>query len=320
MKLHGNARTCPPSRRLLVERIEAEGWSRRMAAEAAGVSERTASKWLARWRAEGEAGLLDRSSAPHRIPHRTPERRRRLVLALRRLRLSAAEIAASLEMPLSTVSALLTRAGLGRLSRLRPPEPPNRYERRRAGELLHIDVKKLGRIARPGHRITGTRALPGYQRKAYNRGWEFVHACVDDASRLAYVEVLADERRESAGAFLERAVAWYRARGIRVERVMTDNGNAYRSSHYALACRRLGLRHLRTRPYRPRTNGKAERFIQTLLREWAYACLYRDSEERVRALPEWLRYYNYNRPHGSLGRQPPGARLDELNNVARNYT
>jgi transposase len=230
MKLHGNARTCPRSRRLLVERIEREGWSRPAAAEAAGVSGRTASKWLARWRAEGEAGLLDRSSAPHRVPHRTPERRRRLVLALRRLRLTAAEIAASLEMPLSTVSALLRRAGLGRLSRLRPPEPPNRYERRRAGELLHIDVKKLGRIARPGHRITGTRALPGYQSKAYNRGWEFVHVCVDDASRLAYVEVLADERRESAAAFLERAVAWYRARGIRVERVMTDNGNAYRSS------------------------------------------------------------------------------------------
>jgi transposase InsO family protein len=320
MKLHGNARTCPRSRRLLVTRIEEEGWSRRDAAAAAGISERTASKWLARFRTEGEAGLADRSSAPHRIPYRTPERRRRLVLALRRLRLTAAEIAVSLEMPLSTVCALLKRAGLGRLSRLQAPEPANRYERRRPGELLHIDVKKLGRIARPGHRITGTRHVPGYQRRAYNRGWEFVHVCVDDASRLAYVEVLGNERRESAAAFLERAVAWYRARGISVERVMTDNGNAYRSSLYARACRRLGLRHLRTRPYRPQTNGKAERFIQTLQHGWAYGRLYRDSEERIAALPEWLRYYNYQRPHGSLGRKPPGARLDELNNVARNYT
>jgi transposase InsO family protein len=319
MKLHRNARTCPRSRRLLVERIETQGWPRAQAAAAAGISERTAAKWLARWRIEGEAGLVDRSSAPHRIPHRTPERRRRLVLALRRLRLTAAEIAQALAMPLSTVSALLKRAGLGRLSRLRPPEPPNRYERRRAGELLHLDVKKLGRIARPGHRLTGRVSARGHHRRSYDLGWEYAHVCVDDASRLAYVEVLADERRESAVAFLERAVAWYRARGVRVERVMTDNGNAYRSSLYALACRRLGLKHLRTRPYRPRTNGKAERFIQTLVREWAYARLYRDSQERSSALPQWLRYYNYSRPHGGLGQQAPGARLDELNNVARNY-
>ena len=320
MKLHGNARTCPRSRRLLVKRIEEEGWSRAEAAKAAGISLRSASKWLARWRAEGEAGLVDRSSAPHRIPHRTPERRRQLVLALRRLRLTATEIASALEMALSTVCALLRRAGLGRLSRLTAPEPPNRYQRRRAGELLHLDVKKLGRIARPGHRVTGTRAVRGYHRRTFDRGWEYVHVCIDDASRLAYVEVLADERRESATAFLARAVGWYRARGIRVEGVMTDNGNAYRSSLFALACRRLGLRHLRTRPYRPRTNGKAERFIQTLLREWAYGRLYRNSDERIAALPDWLRYYNYTRPHGSLGRKSPGARLDELNNVARNYT
>jgi transposase InsO family protein len=320
MKLHGNARTCPRSRRLLVERIEAQGWSRADAAAAAGVSTRTAAKWLARWRAEGEAGLADRSSAPRRIPHRTSERRRRLVVALRRLRLTAAEIAQTLAMPLSTVCALLKRAGLGRLSRLQPPEPPNRYERRRAGELLHLDVKKLGRIARPGHRITGRSSQRGWQRRAYSLGWEYVHVCVDDASRLAYVELLGDERGETAAGFLERAVAWYRARGIAVERVLSDNGPAYRSSAHALACRRLGLKHLRTRPYRPRTNGKAERFIQTLLREWAYVRLYRDSEERLAALSGWLRYYNYSRPHGSLGRQPPGARLDELNNVARNYT
>jgi transposase InsO family protein len=319
MKLHGNARTRPRSRRLLVERIEAHGWSHAKAAAAAGVSTRTAAKWLARWRAEGQAGLADRSSAPYRSPHRTPERRRRLVLALRRLRLTAAEIAQTLAMPLSTVCALLKRAGLGRLSRLQPPEPPNRYERRRAGELVQLDVKKLGRIARPGHRVTGRSSQSGWQRRAYQLGWEYVHVCVDDASRLAYVEVLADERGESAAAFLERAVAWYQARGIQVERVMSDNGAAYRSSVHALACRRLGLRHLRTRPYRPRTNGKAERFIQTLLREWAYGRLYRDSAERLAALPNWLRYYNYSRPHGSLGRQPPGARLADLNNVPGNY-
>jgi transposase InsO family protein len=320
MKLHRNARTCPRSRRLLVERIETEGWPRVQAAAAAGVSERTAAKWLARWRSEGERGLVDRSSAPGRIPHRTPERRLRLVLALRRLRLTALEIAQTLAMPLSTVSALLKRAGLGRLSRLQPPEPPNRYERRRAGELLHVDVKKLGRIARPGHRVTGTRAAPGYHRRIFERGWEFVHVCVDDASRLAYVEILADERGETAAGFLERAVAWYRARGIVVERVMSDNGAAYRSSVHARACRRLGLTHLRTRPYRPRTNGKAERFIQTLLREWAYARLYRDSAERLATLVEWLRYYNYSRPHGSLGRRPPGDRLEQLNNVPRIYS
>jgi transposase InsO family protein len=312
MKLHGNARTCPRSRWLIVERVEAQGWSHAKAAAAAGVSTRTVAKWLARWRAEGELGLVDRSSAPRRIPHRTPERRRRLVLALRQLRLSAAEIAQTVGMPLSTVCVLLKRAGLGRLSRLAPPEPPNRYERSRAGELLHVDVKKLGRIARPGHRVTGRSSQPGWQRRAYSLGWEYVHVCVDDASRLAYVEVLEDERGESAAAFLERAVAWYQARGITVERVLSDNGAAYRSTAHALTCQRLSLKHLRTRPYRPRTNGKAERFIQTLLREWAYARLYRDSTERQAALPDWIRYYNHTRPHGSLSHKPPATRLREL--------
>jgi transposase InsO family protein len=320
MKLHRNARTCPRSRRLLVERIEGQGWSQAQAAGAAGVSTRTAAKWLARWRAEGAAGLLDRSSAPRRRPRRTPEQRRGLILALRRLRLTAAEIAQALAMPLSTVCALLNGAGLGRLSRLQPPEPPNRYERRHPGELLHIDVKKLGAIARPGHRLTGTRAQPGYHRRRFKHGWEYVHVCVDDASRLAYVEVLGDEQGHTAAAFLERAVAWYQARGITAQRVMSDNGSAYRSTTHALACKRLGVRHLTTRPYRPRTNGKAERFIQTLLREWAYGRLYRHSAERQEALPAWLRHYNYQRPHGSLNRQPPAARLHELNNVPGNYT
>jgi transposase InsO family protein len=320
MKLHGNARTCPHSRLLIVRRVEEEGWSLVRAAAAAGVSERTAAKWLARWRSQGERGLQDRSSAPRRIPHRTPARRVEAIVALRRLRMTAAEIAELLSMALSTVSAILTRVGLGRLSRLGPLEPPNRYERRRAGELLHVDVKKLGRIARPGHRVFGKSSQAGWQRRAFRSGWESVHVCIDDASRLAYVEVLPDERGESAAAFLERALAWYRRQGIRVERVMTDNGAAYRSRAHALACRRMDVRHLTTRPYRPRTNGKAERFIQTLVREWAYARVYASSEERTSLLPTWLDHYNWRRPHGSLGHEPPGARLAELNNQARNYS
>jgi transposase InsO family protein len=241
-------------------------------------------------------------------------------LALRRLRMTSVEIAEVLAMPTSTVCLLLKRAGLGRLSRLQPLEPPRRYERRRAGELLHVDVKKLGRIARPGHRVTGSRATVGYHQRRYELGWEYLHICVDDASRLAYAEILADERQETAVGFLERAVAWYQLHGVSAERVMTDNGNPYRSTLHALACRRLGLRHIRTRPYRPQTNGKAERFIQTALREWAYARLYRNSHERSQALRAWLRYYNFHRQHGSLNRQAPAARLRELNNVLGNYT
>ena len=320
MKLHGNARTCPHSRLLIVRRIEEEGWSLARAAAAAGVSERTAAKWLARWRVEGVRGLADRSSAPGRIPHRTPASRVEAIVALRRVRMTAAEIAELLAMALSTVSAILKRVGLGRLSRLAPLEPPNRYERRRAGELLHVDVKKLGRIARPGHRVFGKSSQTGWQRRAFHRGWEYVHVCVDDATRLAYVEVLADERGETAAAFLERANAWYRSQGVQVERVMTDNGAAYRSRVHAEACRRLRLRHLTTRPYRPRTNGKAERFIRTLLAGWAYARLYGSSTERTDLLSAWLDHYNWRRPHGSLAHKPPGARLAELNNLARNYS
>jgi transposase InsO family protein len=223
-------------------------------------------------------------------------------------------------MALSTVSAILKRVGLGRLSRLAPPEPPNRYERRGAGELLHVDVKKLGRIARPGHRVFGQSSQAGWQRRVFGQGWEYLHVCIDDATRLAYVEVLADERGETAAGFLERAVAWYRSQGVSVERVMTDNGAAYRSRAHACACGRLGLRHLTTRPYRPRTNGKAERFIRTLLASWAYARLYGSSAERTGLLSGWLEHHNWRRPHGSLGHKPPGARLAELNNLARNYT
>ena len=316
MRLHGNARTCLHSRRLAVERVLEQGWTLAQAAGAAGVSVRTISKWLARFRAEGDDGLLDRSSAPCRVPARTPEDRVAAIAALRRLRFTGAEIAEALVMPLSTVSAVLTRIGLGKLSRLEPPEPANRYERKRPGELLHIDVKKLGRIGHPGHRVNGDRRT-----RSRGVGWEYVHVCVDDATRLAYVEVLTDEKAVTAVGFLKRAVAHYKAHGIRVERVMTDNGPCYVSLLHALACRQLRIRHIRTRPYRPRTNGKAERFIRTMLGGWAYGAVYGNSDERRRALPGWLDFYNHRRPHGSLSHQPPLQRLEALrrNNLAGSY-
>ncbi len=319
MKLHANARTCPNSRRLIVKRVEEERWSLTAAAEAAGVSERTAAKWLARWRAEGEAGLLDRGCAPKLRPTQLADERVRAIAALRRLRMTAAEIAECLQMALSTVSRWLRRIGLGKLSRLEPPEPPNRYERGRPGELLHLDVKKLGRIQVPGHRVTGNRTIHARRTRVHNKGrslgtagWEFAHVCVDDATRLAYAEVLADERGATAAGFLGRAVEWFKSMGITVERVLSDNGSCYRSHLHARACRELGLRHLFTRPYRPRTNGKAERFIQTLTRRWAHGAIYGSSAERTAALPGWLAYYNFTRRHGSLGHRPPAVRLAEL--------
>jgi transposase InsO family protein len=315
MKLHANARTCPKSRRLLVDRLEG-GWSLTAAAEAAGVSERTAAKWLARWRAEGEEGLLDRSSAPKARPTQLPADRVKAIEALRRLRMTAVEIAECLDLALSTVSRWLARIGLGRLSRLEPPEPPNRYERKRAGELIHVDVKKLGRIHGVGHRITGSRIsqkkMRRHRRQIGALGWEFCHVCVDDATRLAYVEVLPDEKGPTAAGFLRRAVRWFASMGIEIERVMSDNGACYRSRIHATACRELGLRHLFTQPYRPRTNGKAERFIQTLTNRWAYGAIYGSSAERTAALPGWLTHYNFTRRHGSLGQKAPAARLAEL--------
>jgi len=322
MKIHANAKTCVNSRRLLVRRIEQERWPLMEAAEAAGISGRTAAKWLARWRSEGEAGLRDRSSAPRRIPHRTPTARVEAIEKLRRLRLTAAEIAEALRMALSTVSAVLKRIGLGKLSRLEPIEPPNRYERKRAGELVHVDIKKLGRISAKGagHRVLGHRAsqIKVGERRLGATGWEFVHVCVDDATRLAYVEVLADEKGETAAGFLWRAVEWFSSMGIAVERVLSDNGACYRSTVHARSCRELGIRHLFTRPYRPRTNGKAERFIQTLTQRWAYGAIYGSSRERTAALSGWLEHYNFRRRHGSLGKRPPAARLAELNNLAGN--
>jgi transposase InsO family protein len=313
MMLHANARTCPHSRRLAVERVEREGWTLAAAAEAAGVSVRTVSKWRRRYRDEGAQGLLDRCSAPSLVPLRTSEERVALIAALRRLRMTGGEIAEALAMPASTVSGILTRIGLGKLSRLEPLEPSNRYEKQRPGELVHVDVKKLGKIGRPGHRVTGRVSGGGHHRRAYDLGWEYVHVCVDDATRLSYVEVLDDEKAITAVAFLRRAVAHFAAFGIRVQRLMTDNGGAYRATIHALACKALGIKHLRTRPYRPRTNGKAERFIRTLLAGWAYGAIYRNTDERRDALAGWLDYYTRRRPHRSLSRQTPIERLHALN-------
>jgi len=287
----------------MCERVRLEGWTVAEVAEAFGVSERTVFRWLARWDA-GEA-MTDRSSVPRRRPARTPARVEAVIERLRRLRMTSTQIAARLGMPTSTVCAVLRRLGLNRLWKLGPPEPANRYCRRHPGELVHLDVKKLGRFRQPGKRRLGQ----GPGRRSPRAGWEAVHVCVDDATRLAYVEVLPDERAETTVGFLQRAVAWLADRGVTVRQVMTDNGAPYVSALWATYCTTHHLEHIRTRPYRPRTNGKAERFIQTLLREWAYAATYRTSQHRRQALPAWLRYYNEQRPHGSLGHKTPISRL-----------
>jgi transposase InsO family protein len=304
VKLHPNAKTTPLGRELLVERVRKLGWSMQDAAQAAGISLRTGYRWLARERNEGRSGLRDRSSRPRRSPRRISGLRADRIERLRRGRLTGAQIASRLAMPRSTVAAVLQRRGLERLSRLSPKPAVVRYERQRPGELLHLDVKKLGRFRHFGHRTTGDRT-----HRSYGAGWEFVHVCIDDHSRLAYVEKLGDERGDTTTAFLRRAVRWFRQQGVRAERVMSDNGSGYLAHAFADACRELGLRHLRTRPYTPRTNGKAERFIQTLLREWAYARPYRTSNQRAKRLAPWLRYYNRHRPHSALRGLPPHSRI-----------
>jgi transposase InsO family protein len=318
MKLHANARLSPNGRRLLIDRLELDGWDIREAAEAAGISVRTARKWLARWRSEGEAGLVDRSSAPKTVANKTDEARIACIAALRRLRMTGPEIAEALGMALSTVSGILSSIDMGRLGRL-GMKPAQRYERARPGELIHVDVKKLGRIARAGHRITGLagKRQAGYHRKRFSAGWEFVHVAIDDATRLAYVEVLADEKAVSAVGFLRRAKAFFESYGMTVQAVMTDNGGAYRSTIHAIACKTLGLKHLRTRAYRPQTNGKAERFIRTMLGGWAYGAIYRTSDERAAALDGWLFTYNHRRRHAGIGRQTP---IQRLNNLLGTYT
>ena len=319
MKLHGNAALSWRGRRQLAKRVVEQGWTLKAAAEAAGVSVRCTRKWVGRYRIEGERGLLDRSSAPQRVANRTPAERVQAIVALRQLRMSAAEIAETLAMALSTVSGILTRHGLGRLGRL-GLEQPLRYERSRPGELVHIDVKQLGRIeGGAGKRVTGgikrnpdRRRLDAAGTERKTIGWEYVHVAIDDHSRLAYAEVLPDQKATTAIGFLRRAVAFYRRYGIEVERLLTDNGSAYVSALHALACRRLGIRHLRTRPFHPQTNGKAERFIRTLLAGWAYGAIYASSPERTRALDGWLWHYNHRRRHSALGRQPPVSRTNVL--------
>jgi transposase InsO family protein len=324
MKLHANAALSLNGRRQLARRVVDQGWTRVEAAEAAEVSVRCARKWAERYRLEGEQGLFDRSSAPCRIPHRTPAQRIEAIAALRRLRFTGPEIAETLGMALSTVSGILTRIGMGKLGRL-GLEPAVRYERERPGELIHIDVKKLGRIERgAGHRITGQRRgnptrrdAAGIDRRTV--GWECVHIAIDDATRLAYAEVLADEKATTAVAFLRRATAFYARHGIHVEALITDNGSAYISFAHAAACRLLGIRHLRTRPYRPQTNGKAERFIRTLLAGWAYGAIYRTSSERTATLDGWLWHYNHQRRHSALSHKTPIARLNERTNLLGTY-
>jgi transposase InsO family protein len=319
MQLHANAALSLKRRARMVREVVEQDRSISEAAALAGVSARTCRKWVRRFRSDGELGLLDRSSAPRHVANRTAERRVAVIAALRRLRMTGPEISEVLDMPVATVSGILTRIGLGKLGRL-GLEPAVRYERQRPGELIHIDVKKLGRIARPGHRVLGRQSAGGHHRRRYEQGWEYVHVAVDDATRLAYVEVLDDEKAVTAIAFLRRAVAFYARHAVTVERVLTDNGSAYRSAVHAIACRVLGVHHLRTRPYRPQTNGKAERFIRTLLGGWAYGAIYRTSSERTAALDGWLDYYNHRRKHAALGRKPPIARLTERNNLLGTYS
>lgn len=306
MQVHANAKLVPSSRLVLVRRVLEESWKVADVAAAFAISERTAYRWLARFR-NGDRRLLDRSSAPRRVPRRTPRRVERLIEQLRRARMTSTAIAARLAMAVSTVGAVLARLGLNRLSRLEPPEPPNRYERRRPGELVHLDIKKLGRFRRPGHRVRG-RSAPGVAANT-GAGWESVHVAVDDYSRLAYVEILPNEQASSCVLFLEHALAWFQARGITITEILTDNGPGYLSKAFAGLCNQRHLRHHRTRPYRPRTNGKAERFIQTLVRDWAYGATYRNSQQRALALRPWLDYYNQRRPHSALGHRPPASRL-----------
>jgi transposase InsO family protein len=303
MNIHKNARLTPHGRALIVRQV-ASGQTPEATARAAGVCPRTVRKWVARFAAEGVAGLQDRSSRPHRLHRPTPAAIVAKVETLRRQRWTGRQIAAETGVSPATVSRILRRLGLNRIQALEPAEPVRRYERAHPGELIHIDIKKLGRFERIGHRITGDR-----QRSSRGAGWEFVHVAIDDASRLAFSQILPDERKESAVAFLRAAVASYQMLGVTIARVMTDNGSCYRAKAFRDACRDLGLRHLRTRPYCPRTNGKAERFIQTALREWAYARAYPDAGRRAAALPAWLHRYNWHRPHGSLKSQTPISRL-----------
>jgi len=312
MDVHQNARLTPRCRELLVARVLA-GRHRSVVARELGVSDKTVSKWVGRFQREGVAGLRDRSSRPRRSPGATVETLQLAVVALRRQRLTLSAIAAQLSLSRSSVARICRRAGLARLSQLEPVPHYPRYERAQAGELLHLDIKRLGRIVKVGHRITGDP-----RDRVDGAGWEYVHVAIDDCSRVAYCQVLPDEEGESACAFLRAAVAYYAALGVTIREVLTDNGVCYRAKNFAATCSALGLKHRRTRPYTPRTNGKAERFIQSALREWAYARAYGTSAQRINALPRWIHGYNWHRPHASLAGQPPTSRLSlDRNNLLR---
>ncbi|MCC8951818.1 IS481 family transposase [Bradyrhizobium sp. Arg62] len=305
MNVHKNAPLTPKGREAMVRSVVEGGLKAADAAHLFNTTPKTVAKWVKRFRAEGVEGLRDRSSRPHSSPSQTSVATCTAVEALRRQRHTGKQIAAEVEVSPATVSRILRRLGLSRISDLMPAEPARRYERQQPGELIHIDIKKLGRFVRPGHRITHDRQK-GESRGA---GHEFVHVAIDDASRLAFSQILRDQKKESAIAFLKEAVAYYRSLDMKVTGIMTDNGSCYRAKSFARACRKLGLKHIFTRPYRPQTNGKAERFIQTALREWAYARAYDTSDQRAEDLPIWLHHYNWHRPHGSLQAKPPISRL-----------
>jgi len=308
MNVHKNARLTPLGRAVMISRIENEGWPVARAAQASGVCRRTAYRWLDRYRRGGERRLEDRSSAPRRCPRRVAQGRVAEIERLRRQRMTGPAIARMLGMARSTVGLILRRIGLGKLAALEPKAPVVRYERSRPGEMIHLDIKKLGRFDVAGHRATGDRQ----KGRTYRAGWDFLHVCVDDASRLAYTEILPSEGQHDTTAFLQRALAWLGRHGVSVQRVMTDNGSAYRSKLFAKALAQAAARHVRTRPYTPRTNGKAERFIQTSLREWAYAKPYACSDERTQAIKPWTDAYNLARPHAGIGGLTPWQRVTNL--------
>jgi len=309
MNIHKNARLTPIGRERLVQAI-LSGQTPEAAAHAAGVCPRTARKWLSRFETEGRAGLMDRSSRPNRLYRPTPAAIVKQVEVLRRQRFTGKHIAAELGLSPATVSRILRRLGLNRMRDLEPAEPVRRYERAAPGEMIHIDIKKLGRFEQIGHRITGDRTRQSSRRgNGWGAGWEFVHVCIDDHSRIAFSQIKPDEKADSAVPFLKAAVAYYKSLGIKVERVMTDNGPCYKSFAFRDACIDLGIKHIRTKPYTPKTNGKAERFIQTSLREWAYAQAYPTSDRRAEELPTWLHRYNWHRPHGGIKSQTPISRL-----------
>jgi transposase InsO family protein len=306
MDVHKNAPLTPAGRETMVRRVTA-GQTPKAVATAFGVCVKTVNKWVARFQDEGPAGLVDRSSRPHRLYRPTPAVSAERIAELRRQRWTGKQIASAVGVSPATVSRVLRRLGLNKLSALEPVAPVIRYERDAPGEMIPLDIKKLGRFERVGHRITGDRTG---QSNSRGIGWEFVHVSIDDASRLAFSQIMPDEKKQSAVAFLKAAVAYYNSLGVTVGRVMTDNGSCYRAFEFRDACRDLGLKHIRTKPYTPKTNGKAERFIQTALREWAYAQAYPTSQHRAAELPHWLHRYNWHRPHGSLNAKPPISRLD----------